>query len=207
MKKLVAFLILLTLSIQSFTVPLKDKERANVENFNSLKNFIEKNKIPINLENSLFLKNKSDFNKVAVFKSYNAYKKDINKFTIPDIYLFNKNSILIDDEALGGCIIKRPSFEDSDFYTEILKKNKMLVKENDDNVCTLEMLKNSLCDYKGNAVFPFKENKPCLIFLWAKNKTSLNALNEYINYTLQTLKKSKEEVDIYFLNVDEYSYL
>ena len=204
MKKTIVFLIIGTFLTQSYKVPLD--ENSKIENYNSLKNYIEKKNIPIDLEQSLFLKKKSDFNKVAVFKTANFYKKDINKFSIPDVYLFNKNSILIDENALGGCIIDRPAKEGSDFYTDILKENKILKVENNTTECSLDVLKNSLCDYKGNAVYPFKENKACLIFVWAKNKTSRNALNHYINYTLETLQKSKEEVTIYFLNADEYTY-
>jgi len=204
MKRIVGFFLVITLLLQTFrTVIVADNTK---ENFNTLKEYIEKKNIPIDLEQSLFLNKKSDFNKVALFKTFNFYKKDINKFTIPDVYLFNKKAILIDDNALGGCIIDRSFNEDSDYYSDILKENKVLKVENDSSECSLEMLKNSLCDYKGNAVYPFKEDKACLIFLWAKNKTSRNALNHYIEYTLQTIQKSKEEVNIYFLNADEYSY-
>ncbi len=204
MKKKIAFLIAVTFLTQSYIIPLD--ENSKKENYNSLKNYIEKKNIPIDVEQSLFLKKKSDFNNVAIFKTANYYKKDLTKFSIPDVYLFNKKAILIDDNALGGCIIDRPFNEGSDYYSDILKENKVLKVENDSSECSLKMLKNSLCDYKGNAVYPFKEDKAYLIFLWAKNKTSRNSLNHYIAYTLETIHKSKEEVNIFFLNADEYSY-
>jgi len=207
MKKLIPYLILITLSTQSFILFPVKSEILKKENYNSLKKYIERKKIPIDLEKSLFLKKKSAFNELAFFKTANANKKNINNFSIPDTYLFNKNSILIDENSLGGCIIDRPTFEKSDFYTEILKENKIILSSKDSSIFNLEMLKNNICDYQGNSIYPFEKDKACLIFLWAKNKTSPNGLNYYIEYTIESLKKSTAEIDIYFLNADEYSFL
>lgn len=186
----------------SFDIDIKKDNNSKQENFESLKKYVEKNNLQIDLEKTLFLKKKADFNNIAIFKEFNYYKKNINKFSIPDVFLFNNNSILIDENALGGCIIDRPS----DYYSEIFKKNKILINKKNNKQCHLEDLNNILYDYKGNLVFPFRENKPCLLFIWAKNKTSLNSLNDYINYTVTSLKDSNEDIDFYFLNVDEYSF-
>lgn len=207
MKKIL-LLFLLILTFQSFQkFSSNNNSKPKKETYSSLKKYIEKNNLQIDLEKSLFLKNKSDFNTIASYKSFNFYKKDINKFSIPDVFLFNDNLILIDENALGGCIIDRPKFVDSEYYEEIFKENKIILHQSEKNECSLELLSKSLCDYKGNPVFPFEKNKKILLFVWAKNKSSFNSLNDYINYTMNTLEKSKLEIDVYFLNTDEYSYL
>lgn len=199
-KKIVLGLI--TLITMSFNIDIKKDNNSKQENYESLKKYVEKNNLQIDLEKTLFLKKKADFNNIAIFKEFNYYKKNINKFSIPDVFLFNNNSVLIDENALGGCIIDRPS----NYYTEIFKKNKILINKNNNKQCNLEDLNQILYDYKGNLVFPFKKDKPCLIFIWAKNKTSFNSLNDYINYTVTSLKGSNKDIDFYFLNVDEYSF-
>ena len=82
-------------------------------------------------------------------------------------------------------VIFNTGTENPELYA-ILKENKILKVENNTAECTLDVLKNSLCDYKGNAVYPFKEDKACLIFLWAKNKTIFDIIP--IGLRLRVLK-------------------
>lgn len=133
-------------------------------------------------------------------------KNDINKLFKPDVYLFNKEKKLIDDDALGGCYVDRTTFIGRDYYTEVLNVNKVVTKGTENKVCSLEMIKDNLVNYKGNPIFPFNESKPCILILWAKNKANVNTTKFLITYNQNLIKSSKTAVDIYYLNVDNYTF-
>ncbi|MFD2891355.1 hypothetical protein ACFS5J_04935 [Flavobacterium chuncheonense] len=197
---------LLAIFIMSFTTINKVTKETKMENYTSLKQYIEKEELPIPLKKSLFLKNFDDFEEVAFFRKYNVKRKKLNKLLRPDVYLFNANGQMIDENALGGCYIDRTIFNERDYYTEIFNENKLITKGPDNQVCSLELIKDNLIDYEGNSIFPFKENKPCIIILWAKNKANVK-YTKYLYYlNKQLINKSKTEVDIFYLNLDHYSY-
>jgi hypothetical protein len=199
-----------TILIAIFTLILfsfeKNQKLPKKENYETLKEYIDKKQLPIQLEQSLFLKDLNAFTDFAFFRVYNAKKGNINKLLKPDVYLFNNKQILIEDDALGGCYIDRTMFVGRDYYSEILKENKVVTKGTENKVCSLEMLKHNLIDYKGNTVFPFHENNPCILIVWAKNKADVNTTKFLITYNQNLIKNSKTTVDIYYLNVDNYSF-
>jgi hypothetical protein len=206
MKAKIITSLLLAISIMSFTTINKLTKEPKIENYNSLKEYIEKEELPIPLEKSLFLKNFDDFEEFAFFRKYNVKRKKLNKLLRPDVYLFNSSWQLIDDNALGGCYIDRSEFNNRDYYKEIINENELITKGPDNQICSLELIKDNLTDYKGNPVFPFKENKPCILILWAKNKANVKTTKFLIEYNKYLIKNSKTEVDIFYLNVDHFSY-
>lgn len=196
-------IVILTLILFSFE---KNQKLPKKENYETLKEYLDKKQLPIHLEQSLFLKDLNAFTDFAFFRAYNAKKNNINKLFKPDVYLFNNKQILIEDDALGGCYIDRTMFIGRDYYSEILNENKVVTKGTESKICSLEMIKDNLIDYKGNSVFPFNENKPCILIVWAKNKADVTTTKFLITYNQTLIKNSKTAVDIYFLNVDNYSF-
>lgn len=206
MTRLKNLLMLSFIFLLSFMFLSSENIKPNTENHESLKEFVDKNSLPIQLENCLFVKKLDDFKDFAFYRNYNRKKNNVNKLYNPDLYLFNKDFLMVYENALGGCYINRSNFEGRDYYTEILEKNVLQTKLNVEEPCSLEMLKGNLIDYKGNEVFPFKENKPCVLILWKNKKSTVEMINFLYSYTKQLLKDSKTEVDIYFLNIDNYTY-
>ncbi|MFD2891354.1 hypothetical protein ACFS5J_04930 [Flavobacterium chuncheonense] len=206
MKATIITSLLLAIFIMSFATINNEAKEPKIENYTSLKQYIEKEELPVPLEKSLFLKNLIDFEQFAFFRKYNVKRKSINKLFKPDVYLFNSSWQLIDDNALGGCYIDRSEFNNRDYYTAILNENDLITKGPDKQTCSLELIKDNLTDYQGNSVFPFKENTPCILILWAKNKANVKTTKFLIEYNKYLIKNSKTEVDIFYLNVDNYSF-
>jgi hypothetical protein len=163
------------------------------ENYNSLSQFISENNLPFNPEQCLYLKNKeSKLILSGLFHTPGYY------VAVPNVFVYNSNFDLIDDDKLGGCTVYRPEINGKDFYSELLSMNPLKYPSH-----TLDEWRESFIDYRGESFFPFERNgKAKIIILWSKYKGKKWAQD--LNFIINTAKNSSTSLDIFYLNMDEY---
>ena len=166
------------------------------ENYNSLSRFIEENSMSFSPEQCLYLKDKESKRILS-----GQFHEPGYYVAVPNIFVYNNNFELLNDEALGGCTVYRPELEGKDFYTELLAVSPVHQPSH-----SLSEWDGGFTDYRGNPFFPFKKNgKAKVIILWSKYKGKKWAAST--NFMIETAKKSKAPLEVFYLNMDEYYHL
>lgn len=180
------------LSCKIIAKSINGERKPRIENNESLSNFIIDNDMPIEVEDVLILKNNESVENLTTFFKYPM----TNYIPHPNVLLFNEKGVLIDDDALGGCVIFRPNSNEMMFYDEIFS----VAPPHSANK-TIQDLGNSFLNMKGAEVTITQNNdKPVAVIIWSKFKGSKWA--EKVSNMINVIEDAKTEIDIYYLNVD-----
>ena len=189
---LIVFLFLNScLSIQK---KINGEKKIQKETTISVEDFAKEQNLNIDFNKNLYLKHRFSN---ALFSSFRPYNSP-EKISFPDVYIFDKNLFLIDDDNV--CYVNKVTTPNTDYYKNNLSDNYKLFN----NSKSLKNLDNSFVDKNGKTIFPFKENFKedyLAIVLWSKYKGKMWA-NE-TNFIIQELQKSSVSFNIYFLNMDD----
>lgn len=195
MKKISFLLLIFALMGCSQVVKtINGEKKPKIETAESLQKFIDENELGIDLGKNLFLKD-SDAHKKLV-KSELCYI-DQDSLIIPyGFLLFNKNWIGINYQEAAACLrdeVKTEAFLELEPY-----QNPYTTLNASQN---LSEFRTAFVDQNGKKSFPFKKvNRPIAVVLWAKYKGKKWA--EETQLFIRELQNSKEDFQIYFLNLD-----
>lgn len=179
------------LSCNSLAKKINGEKKPKIETQETLQQFISENNLGIDLSKNMFLKNERS--KEKIINSKMAYVE--NDFLIAyGIYLFDENWNVLEHILLENCL--KDEIVSDNFYQKVVNVNKEI--EPKSNLLELE---NSLIDHNGNEFFPFQKNgKSVAVIVWAKYKGKKWAVET--EHLIKSLKNSKTDFDIYYLNLD-----
>lgn len=183
-----AFLI----SCSSIVKTINGEKKPKLETSKSLVEFAYQQELNIDFNKNLFLKNKLSQTKLA---DSNLVYVNKDSLIIPyGLMLFDENWNGLSYSNLEACLIDEVN---SDSLYDIISTKDNAIKSK----LNLIEFKNSFITDEGKTIFPFeKNNRPIAIVLWAKYKG--NNWAEETNVIIKSLENSKENYDVFFLNLD-----
>lgn len=180
------------LSCSSLVKKINGEKKPKIETQETLQQFISESQLSVDLSKNLFLRNKES--KEKIINSKMGYVDIDNSLIAYGIYLFDGNWNVLQHDLLGNCL--KDEIMSDNFYQKVVNVNKEIEEKSN-----LSELKNSFIDSKGNDFFPFQKNgKPVAIVVWSKYKGKKWAVET--EHLIRSLKNSKTDYDIYYLNLD-----
>lgn len=186
------FVSVIVFSCQPILRTVTGIKKPKIESFESIKDYIENNNLPIETSRNLFLSSNDDYKKLSKLRD--------SLFRLPDIYLFNKSGWFL-EENLFCLSLKKQSINklDNNYFNQIFKTDSIISKTK--KITYLE--KFLITSEKENVIFDNESD--IAIILWAKflgdKKNSKHIIES---------KRSLEDVDntisIYYLNIDTLDF-
>lgn len=190
MRKIVFVLIILSfISCDRIVKTLNGEKSPQIENTDSLKEFVEKNEMLIDLDKNLFLRDVKAYKKLM--NSGLCYVDKDLLIIAYGVILFDRNWDGVNYQDAQACLVDELKAD------SLLSKNHRIVEASNN----LSEFSEVFVDKNGRLSFPFiMNNQPVAIVLWAKYKGEM--WGKETNTIIRELENSKENYDIYFLNLD-----
>src|SRR5699024_5673125 len=194
MKKILFFILLISFTGCSGLIKtINGEKKPQIENMNSLEEFVYENDLSIDFEKNLFLKNRKSLELLT--ESDLCYVDNDSTIIAYGTMLFTKNWEGINYQDAQACLIDQIK-ED-----RLINENETIFSKTAYNPYNLSDFQAVFSDINGHGKSPFQKNEqPVAIVVWAKYKGKRWA--GYTEDIIKQLKESREYYDIYFLNGD-----
>lgn len=196
MKNIFLILIFILLGCQPALKVVYGVKSPKIENQTSLKKFIEKNNLDIDLEHTYYVKNVESF--------YGLSEVRGRGLKIPDVYLFNDNGFLIEEQLDSICFVARdiPIGEHKNYYDKVFSNP----TNESGMIYHLDSLKSLLVDSQGNKLDSIgKNNRGTAIILWAKFLGKKQNI-KMVETPKELLLETQLNLNIYYLNLDPQEF-